>query len=251
MKLIVLGSGVPLSGPDRACSCFLLESQGNYITFDLGSGALQNLKKFVLPARISALFFSHYTHTDHIADLPGFLQARKMFSVLNPNESRQLNIYGAKGIEDFVRKVMELFPGFAKLPFPVWAEEMQYTSKKIFGFTVKSKPVKHTEDSIGFRVEAEGKVIAYSGDTEVCDEIVDLGQNADLLVLECTFPGTAKHEGHLNASECGEIAKKSGAKKLLMVHFDPAAEKEDLLSQAAKSFEGEIILAKDLLEIEV
>jgi ribonuclease BN (tRNA processing enzyme) len=209
------------------------------------------MKKIILPSKPSALFFSHFSHADHVADLPAFLHARKMICMEMPNEARQLNMFGSKGFESFVRKNMELFPGFAKLPFPVWIEEMQYSSKKIFGFTVKSKPVKHTEDSIGFRVEAEGKVIAYSGDTEVCDEIVDLGQNADLLVLQCSFPESKKKDGHLNAKECGETAKKANAKRLLLTHFFPEAEKEDLRAQAAKSFKGEILLAKDLMVVEV
>ncbi len=251
MKLTVLGSGMPLSGAERACSGYLIESQGNFVVLDLGSGTLQNMKKIVLPSKPSALFFSHFSHADHVADLPAFFHARKMICTEMPNEARQLNMFGHNGFESFVKKVLELFPGFAKLPFPVWVEEMQYSSKKIFGFTVKSKPVKHAEDSIGFRIEAEGKVIAYSGDTEYCDEIIDLGQNADLLVLECSFPGTEKHEGHLNASECGEIAKKANARRLLLTHFYPEAEKEDVKAQAAKAFDGEIILAKDLLEVEI
>ncbi len=251
MKLTVLGSGVPLSSAERACSGYLIESQGQHIVVDLGTGAFKNLETVIHPKEISAIFISHFDHFDHVADLVGFIGNRRLFCRVNPNEAKQLNIFGPTGIETFVKKILELFPGFAELNFPVWAEEMKYSAKKFFGFTIKSKPVKHSRDSIGFRIEAEGKILAYSGDTEMCDEIVDLGQNSDLLVLECTFPGTAKHEGHLNPAECGEIAKKANAKRLLLTHFDPTAEDADLIPLAAKNFSGEIILARDLLEIDI
>jgi len=251
MKLTVLGSGIPLSGGDRACAGYLVESHGQFIVLDLGTGSFLNLKKIVQPSKVNALFFSHYCHADHVADLTGFLQHRRMFCTQNPAEAKQLDIFGPKGAKEFVDKNLELFPSFLQSKFPISVEEMEYDAKKVFGFSVKAKPVKHAENSIGFRVEAEGKAIAYSGDTEYCDAIIDLGKDADLLVLQCSFPAGIKHEGHLNAKECGEIAKRANAKKLLLTHFFPEAEEAELKKQAAKAFNGEIILAKDLMGIDV
>lgn len=251
MKLTVLGSGMPLSGAERACSGYLLESQGQFLVFDLGTGAFLNLKRAVHPSKVNALFFSHFVHSDHVADLVGFLQNRKGFCLKNPVEARQLNIFGPTGMQKFVEMLLETFPSLKELNFPVFVEEMQYSSKKIFGFTVKSKPVKHTEQSIGYRIENEGKAVSYSGDTEPCDEIIDLSQSVDLAILQCSYPETIKRDGHSNALQAGEIAKKANAKRLMLTHFFPEAENADLKSQAAKSFKGEIILAKDLLGVEI
>jgi len=249
MKLTVLGSGTGLSDANRACSGYLLESQQNFIALDFGTGAFKNLQKVLHPSKLNAMFFSHYNHLDHVGDLPGFLFNRKGFCERNPNEARQLNLFGPTGFEAFARKMLEAFPFLLMTNFPVNAEEMHYSTKKVFNFTVKSKPVEHSENSLGFRIEANGKTIAYSGDTEYCDEIIDLGQNADLLVLDCSYAGEEKHEGHLNATECGEIAKKANAKRLLLTHFYPEAENEDIAAQAAKAFKGQIFVAQDLMEI--
>ena len=37
---------------------------------------------------------------------------------------------------------------------------------------------------LGLRIEAEGKVIAFSGDTEWTDALIDIGREADLFICE-------------------------------------------------------------------
>jgi len=52
-----------------------------------------------------------------------------------------------------------------------------------------SLPMAHTPESVGYRIELhDGRSIAVSGDTDYCESVVDLARDADLLVLECSFP---------------------------------------------------------------
>jgi ribonuclease BN (tRNA processing enzyme) len=115
-----------------------------------------------------------------------------------------------------------------------------------------SKPMTHTPESIGYRIElADGKSIAVSGDTDYSETIVDLALEADLLVLECSFPEGKKVEGHLTPSLAGRIASESHCKRLLLTHLYPVCDSTDIVGQCKEVFKGEIILAEDLMRVKV
>jgi ribonuclease BN (tRNA processing enzyme) len=119
-------------------------------------------------------------------------------------------------------------------------------------FNLRTLPLTHSESSIAFRIESpEDKVIVYSGDTDYCENIVALAKNADLLILECSLPEEMKVEGHLFPSLAGRIARESLCKRLLLTHFYPPCDEQDLAREVAKEFAGEIILAEDLMETAV
>ena len=73
---------------------------------------------------------------------------------------------------------------------------------------IKSAPTNHTDGSLAYRVEAEGRSLVYSGDTDVSDSLVDLARGADLLVLEAANP--FKVPGHLTPAEAGRLAAQAG-----------------------------------------
>ena len=110
----------------------------------------------------------------------------------------------------------------------------------------------HIPESVGYRIGFKnGKSMAISGDTDYCQNIVDLGFQADLLVLECSFPDGQKVEGHLTPSLAGRIGSESKCKKLLLTHLYPACDEFDIVSQCRQTFSGEIIFGEDLMRIEI
>jgi ribonuclease BN (tRNA processing enzyme) len=119
-------------------------------------------------------------------------------------------------------------------------------------FILKTLPLTHSESSIALRVEIPGgKALVYSGDTDYCENIVALAKNADLLILECSLPEEMRVAGHLTPSLAGRIARESHGKRLLLTHFYPPCDEQNLTREVAKEFAGEIILAEDLMTIEV
>ena len=42
-------------------------------------------------------------------------------------------------------------------------------------------------NSLGYRIEAGGAVLAYTGDTGPCDEVIELARDADLFLCEATY----------------------------------------------------------------
>lgn len=107
----------------------------------------------------------------------------------------------------------------------------------------------HMIPTIGYRLEfSSGKVLVYSGDTDYCENIVELAKGADVLILECSFPDDLRVEGHLVPSLCAKIAKESGCKVLALSHFYPQWEGRDILRECRSFYNGNIILAEDLME---
>jgi ribonuclease BN (tRNA processing enzyme) len=60
-----------------------------------------------------------------------------------------------------------------------------------------------------------------------------------------------KVEGHLTPSLAGRIAAEAGAKKLLLTHFYPECESADIEAQCRKTYDGPLILARDLMVVDV
>jgi ribonuclease BN (tRNA processing enzyme) len=110
----------------------------------------------------------------------------------------------------------------------------------------------HISESVGYRIEfKDGKSMAISGDTDYCQNIIDLALEVDLLVLECSFPDGKKVEGHLTPSLAGKIALESRCKKLLLTHLYPICDQFDILSQCRQVYQGQIILGEDLMRIKI
>lgn len=252
MKLTVLGSGSFISGGDRAAAGFALEIGNEAIIVDLGFGCLKNLQRSGIDySKVNSLFFTHIEHPDHINDLSAFLFARKGLADFGFSEKTQINLFGGPGLKAFVKKLFELYPLFENLPFKLKVSELESFGTKDFNsFTLTTKPMSHRPSSLGLRFEASKKAVVFAGDTEPNENLLELAKEADLLVTECNY-ATTEGDGHLNARTVSEIASRANVKRLLLHHFAPEAEKADIKRMVAKDFRGEILLAKDLMQVEI
>ncbi len=251
MKLTVLGSGSYISGPERAASGFALELNKEAIIIDLGFGCLKNLQKSGIDySKVNSLFFTH-DHIDHINDLSAFLFARKGLADAGYSEKTQVNLFGGPGFKEFMANLWKTYPALQNIPFKINISELEaFGTKKFNDFSLTTKPMKHRPSSIGLRIEANGKSVLFTGDTEENENLVELAKNADLVVIDCNY-ATKKAEGHLNAVQIGKIVSKANAKAVLLTHFDPETEKEDLEALVSKNFKGVVYVAKDLMQVNV
>ena len=79
----------------------------------------------------------------------------------------------------------------------------------------------YTLETYAFRVQSNGAVLAYSGDSAPSEELVESARDADLFVCEATLlRGELDGEprGHLSLDEAVEAYEASGAKRLLVTH---------------------------------
>ena len=143
---------------------------------------------------------------------------------------------------------MELFfPGSSKVArkFPTEIRELAAGEPaKINGITVTPQLVEHACGSPPFalRLECDGKVLAYTGDTEWTEALLEVGRNADLLIAEAlVFDRRIKF--HLDYTSLKANLAHIGAKRVILTHMGP-----DMLAHI-----GEVVeeIAEDGLVVEV
>jgi ribonuclease BN (tRNA processing enzyme) len=111
---------------------------------------------------------------------------------------------------------------------------------------VTTARVNHPVECHGIRLEAGGRSLTYSGDTDRCTTLVDLARDADLFLCEASWPdGPAHPEGiHLTGRTAGEQAARAGARRLMLTHLVPWADPDSVLAGARSTYDGPLELAR-------
>jgi len=252
MKFTILGSGTAVPRLNRNMSSYLLEVSNNKILFDSGPGTIRQLLNINIDILdIGHIFYTHL-HNDHVNDLGAIIWSNNY----GMHRQKTLNLYGPKKFKKYYKMLVRKVLKPTKLYYDININEMWNNSTikiptKNGDVTIKSIKSKHTDNSISYRIEHDNKSIVYSGDTDYAKEIIEISKNADLLVLECSFPNNKKVKGHLTPHYCGKIATKANVKKLVLTHFYPECDLFDIKQQCKKEYKGEIVLAKDFMTIMV
>ena len=250
MEIIILGSGTGIPTLTRSAPGLLVIINDNHILFDSGSGAIYQLARAGIDYhKINHIFYSHIFHPDHVNDLTAILFANKYN---RPRRENALYITGPRGMKNFFMNMQRLFPIFEEMPFLIEVREIKYKLIKLDGISITSKPLSHQQvDCVGYRIEYGGKVMAYTGDTGYCANLIELAKDADLLISECSFPEKFKVDGHLFPRIVGQIATESQVKKLLLTHLYPPCDDYDIRGEVKKYFSGKVIVAEDLMRIDL
>jgi len=249
-EIIIIGSGTGIPSLRRGSPGLVLVADQARILIDSGPGALRRMLEVGLTYRdIDLLLYTHI-HPDHTADLVPFLFACKYADL--PRD-RDLVCAGGPG---FVKHFDVLKGVFGRWIDPVsYSFTVREISTDPFIFRdvgITAKPVAHLRESVGYRFEFKsGRSVAVSGDTDYCTNMVELAEGVDLLVLECSFPEGKKVEGHLTPSLAARIAVESRCRRLVLTHFYPVCDQVDLLKQCRGTYQGELILAEDLMRIQI
>jgi ribonuclease BN (tRNA processing enzyme) len=254
MKITILGSGTCVPSLQRSSCSVLIRIEKTYLLLDTGAGTMRRLLRAGLTINdISYLFYSHL-HPDHTGEFVPFLFATKY-----PESYRRrtpFTVVAAKGFQAFYDTLklayghwIELEPGLMDI------RELDNKAPDHLDcglFDVDSRPMNHTDQSVGYRITTtDGRSVVYSGDTDVCDDLVTLAKDVDILICECALPDGSKVSGHLTPSCAGEMASRARVKKLVLTHFYPECDRVDIAAQCRETYTGELVLAKDLMEIHV
>jgi ribonuclease BN (tRNA processing enzyme) len=251
MELIVLGSGTGVPSLRRGSPAYAVQAAGRLILLDLGSGACRALLHHDLNfSQVDIIALSHL-HPDHIGDLVPFFFATHYS--LGYTRTEPFWLLAARGFQDFYARLQGAFGSWVEAsPGLLQLREVSSDSPDevtFEGLVIRTAPVNHIDSSVAYRVEAEGRSLVYSGDTDISDSLVELARGADLLILESANP--FKGPGHLTPEEAGGLAARAGVPRLMLTHFYPPCDEVDVVALAAREFKGEIIRAEDGLCIEV
>ena len=254
ISVTILGSGTCVPSLRRSSCSILTKIRDKFLLFDSGAGTMHKLlENGVAIFDVSFVFYSHF-HPDHTGELVPFLFANKY-----PDGSRRkipLTLMAGKGFERFYDNLknvyghwIELAPDLLNI---VELDNTGYDIREFDDFKVESLPVEHNPESIAFRITSSGGTsMVYSGDTDFSENLVTLSKDADLLICESALPDELKVKGHLTPSLAGEIADRANVRKLVLTHFYPECDQVDIEKQCRKTYSGPLLLAEDLMKIEL
>jgi ribonuclease BN (tRNA processing enzyme) len=227
MRLRFVGCGDAFGSGGRYNTCFHVTGERANFLIDCGASSLTALKRNgVSPEEIDLVLITHF-HGDHFGGLP-FLMLDAQFT----RRTRPLVIAGPQGIERRLEQVMEaLFENSSKRErrFNLRIVELKPEAAASFGVVeVTPFPVVHGDSGgpfLGYRIEVEGRIIAFTGDTEWTDTLIPLGQNADLFISECYFYDRIV-KNHLNLKTLSAHLAEIKPKRLILTHMG-----EDMLAR--------------------
>lgn len=250
MDAIILGAGTAVPADRYSPAGLYVQVGQEHVLLDAGAGTLQRMGIAGLPwHQLDRIFLTHF-HVDHCLDLVSILFALRLPDV---RRAKPLHVYGPPGLKRLYQRLRTVFQGgIEPSGFRLVLYEAPATTLRLPGYQVQTYPMKHyATRAVGYRLTSAGKSLAYSGDTDACEGVINLGLRADALVLECSVTDERKVAGHLTPSECGRIAAEAGCRQLVLTHFYPVFQGYDIRRRVRRAFRGRLTLARDFTRLQL
>ncbi|MFF3496632.1 MBL fold metallo-hydrolase [Streptomyces sp. NPDC002795] len=242
MKLTVVGCSGSFPSADSACSSYLVEADGYRLLLDMGNGALGELQRHVGLYDLDAIFLSHL-HADHCIDMCAYFVVR--YYRHDGGRCGPMPVYGPEGTEQRLTTAHADTPSASAFSEVFDFHTVKPGSYEIGPFSVRMEKVCHPVESYAIRVEHGGRSLTYSGDTGPCAALDELAQDSDLFLCEAAFTHGKENIPalHLNGREAGEVAQRSGTRKLVLTHIPPWTDPQVNLADARAVYDGPVELA--------
>jgi ribonuclease BN (tRNA processing enzyme) len=220
MQLRFIGCGDAFGSGGRANTCFHVTGDSVNFLIDCGASSLPALKRLdVARDGIDLILITHF-HGDHFGGLPFFLLDAQF-----TRRTRPLVIAGPTGIETRLAQVMEaLFEHSSKTKQRFDLSVVALSPEQSHGFgavTVTPYPVVHGESGgpfLAYRIEAEGRIICYSADTEWTETLIPAAREADLFVAEAYYYDRIV-KNHLSLTTLEAHLSEINARRLILTHM--------------------------------
>ena len=245
MKLTILGSGSAIPVKHRNPAAYLLDIGEDTVLIDSGSGACRQIARADREINeISKVFYTHF-HIDHIGDLPSLLFAIKNSDFDSTNT--RLDIYAHKNFRKFINKYEQLYGDWIFNPdYPYRFSPIEKPGMEFEDFNLYTFSANHNPESLILRFENKaGRSLVYTGDTDFCEQLVQAAHNADLLLIECSFPDEYEVEGHLSPKKVRKVVELANPKKVVLTHLYPQNDNDTLIERVGLKDDSIIQVASD------
>jgi len=290
-EVVFLGTGSPLGNPDRCGNGQVVVGGETHVLVDCGWGAARRLTPAgVRPNIIDTAIFTHM-HTDHMTDVPDFLFLRWTAGATTP-----LRVFGPEGTAEMIEGFLlalrrdigfriahhgdKLHPDGIKVEV---TEVATTRDPKPFleldGLVFESFEVDHfpVVPAFGYRARFGGRIVVLSGDTSLCDSLLDASRGADMLVCESlnlpmmeqriaglAAAGRTRESGlladvpsyHITTDQIAALASEAGVGEIVLTHVIPPitndeAQIAEFVSGMSAVYGGPIRVARDTERIPV
>lgn len=228
-KVTFVGSGDAFGAGGRFQTCILVDGPSKRVAIDFGASSLIALNRMgIAHNSIDVLVLTHL-HGDHCGGVPFLL----LDAMLGAKRRAPLTIAGPRDTKARLADVCEaMFPGMhvmePKFDLEYLEMEAMKPTRVVDGVTCTPYPALHTgtTNPTSVRVEVEGKVVAYTGDSAWTKHMPTVAEDADLFVWEC-FSYSKPIQFHTNYPDVVEHRDEIAAKRTILTHMNP-----EMLAQA-------------------
>jgi ribonuclease BN (tRNA processing enzyme) len=247
MKLKVLGCGDAFGSGGRLQTSYLVESGDERALIDCGATVMIALhREHIDPNSVSTIFISHL-HGDHYSGLVWWLLHAQHVARRNA----PLTVVGPPGVARRVVTASEaLFPSSSLMPLRFDLKFIEYVKEEpthIGGYTVTPFEVSHPSGAMAsaLRIEAGGRILAFSGDTEWTDSLITCAKDANLFIVEC-FGFDMEVPYHMNWRVVSSKLDLLQTSRVMLTHMS-----QEMLDKGPSINDRRIMLAHDGLVMDV
>ena len=224
MHVTFVGCGDAFGSGGRLNTCFHVRAARTSFLIDCGASSLIGMNRSGIDRNaIDTILVTHF-HADHFGGIPFFM----LDAQFNTKRIRPLTIAGPPGLRDWYGRWMETaFTGSSKTTpkFEFNLVELESAERRSIGdITVRPARVRHAPAEgpfFAYRIEVDGKTIAFSGDTEWVETLVEIGREADLMISEC-YSFDKKVPFHLDYVTLKANLPRIKPKRLILTHMSEA-----------------------------
>jgi ribonuclease BN (tRNA processing enzyme) len=241
----ILGSGGPVTGPNRASSSYLVWFAGHgRVLVDVGGGSF--LRYGQAGARLDDLWLVAITHLhpDHVSDLPAVLW---LSDALRKEHLKIVGPSGNDAVPSFPTFLHRLFDdkdgAFPMLggtlgrsgrgvPLDVAVVDVGKPEPSMVlnseGVTVTAVGVPHGNlPSLAYRVHVKNSSIVFGSDQTGTDpRFIELARGADVLVMHLASAAGERSPAHASPADVGRIAREARVGHLVLSHLGPGVARE-------------------------
>ncbi|WP_028933157.1 MBL fold metallo-hydrolase [Pseudonocardia spinosispora] len=226
MRTTVVGSGDAFGSGGRFQTCIALD---RHTLIDCGGTSLTALRQQGFdPNAITTVVISHL-HADHFGGLP-FLILDGQFR----RRTSDLTVIGPPSTGSRLAEAMEVsFPGSSTVRrrFEVRVvEHVEATTQHIGSLAVTPYEVRHAAGAPAYALRVDDgeshRSVAYSGDTEWTDALIEASDGADVFLCEGYTPRPVRW--HLDLDTLAANRHRLTCERLVLTHLSPTALAADL-----------------------